>query len=596
MILQQMPPRSRNPEKKKGKKPTVKKATAKLQDLPRLKILPRELMPSVGTKSLKASIDSHLPNFYNAQEVLPSLSLLASENQILQSPLKSFTVSGEANTFFLNIVGEFADISGFKDLSLFVKKVHLIEPIPFMQGEYALPKDGALPQPAEGWQRTLAKIHDPYNEAYIDALCSATLSRLVELDKSPHWCRFYGTFNARADKHVYNITDEISSLKYERWFQKNKKAGVFTIRTVGEDHDVKPLVEIVEEGGAIECVDLESISGSIKSDVSECIEDDEPSTDDESSSVKSLAEPPVRISKLEDEDDSSVSDDGSDIQNECEYFSEFTNFPVQVTFHERCDGTMDALLDTEESTTDPLLIETKDQRWSAWIYQVIAALTVAQYYYGFVHNDLHTNNIMWCGTGETHLYYKLTGPSGTKYYKVPTYGRIMKVIDFGRASFWLKDREKLFITDSYADGNDASGQYNCEPYYDETEERVNPNASFDLCRLAVSIFDALYNEAPEPKKPMKTLSVEPDRVTFETTSEFYNLLWQWLTDDEGMNILRNPDDSERFPDFDLYKHIARHSKNCVPREQAQIPYFDTQYKIEKHHIPKDATIWEIPLQ
>ena len=203
---------------------------------------------------------------------------------------------------------------------------------------------------------------------------------------------------------------------------------------------------------------------------------------------------------------------------------------------------------------------------------------------------------MWCGTGETHLYYKLDGArGGTKYYKVPTYGRIMKIIDFGRASFWLKDREKLLITDSYAEGNDASGQYNCEPYFDKDEEVVNPNPSFDLCRLAISMFDALYEDAPSPKQPLNKLTSEDKRVTYETTSELYNILWMWLTDDEGKNILRNPDDSERFPDFDLYKYIARHAKNCVPREQAQIPFFDKQFRVEKHHIPKDTEVWELPL-
>jgi len=588
-----MPPKPR----KQPKKPKQQKAPPIPQSLPRLKILPRELMPTVGSRTLKPSIISQFTEFQKVQEVLPCLSLLGiGENQSLQSPLESFTINGSPNGYFLDISGNFRDVSGAANINLFAKRVHLIEPIAFMEGEYLLPQDGALPQSTQGWQHTLAKIHDPYNEAYIDALCSATLSRLVETNKSPHWCKFYGTFNARADTYMYNITSDISSIKYERWFQRNKKAGLFTIRVVGDDPDQKPLVEIVEEGGAIDCDDLESIASGSHSELSECVSES-PSTD-EDESVKSLAEPPVRISKLDsdDGDHENDSDADSEIQNECEYFAEFTNFPVQATLHERCEGTMDALLDIEENTKDPLLLETKEQRWSAWIYQVIAALSVAQYYYGFVHNDLHTNNIMWCGTGETHLYYKLEGArGGTKYYKVPTYGRIMKIIDFGRASFWLKDREKLLITDSYADGNDASGQYNCEPYFDKSEPVVNPNPSFDLCRLAISMFDALYEDTPEPKEPRNILTEEEDRVTLETKSELYNLLWLWLTDDEGKNILRNPDDSERFPDFDLYKYIARHAKGCVPREQAQIPYFDSMFRIEKHKIPEDAVLWELPL-
>jgi len=589
-----MPPK---PRKQVKKVKPVK--TPVPQSLPRLKILPRELMPIIGTRTLKASFESELTDFQKIQEVLPSLALLGSgENQHLQSPLESFTINGNPNGYFIDISGKFHDISGFAEIQVFSKRVHLVEPISYMEGEYLLPSDGALPQPESGWQNTLAKIHDPYNEAYIDALCSATMSRLVETNKSPHWCQFYGTFNGRADNYMYNITSDISSIKHERWFKRNKNAGLFTVRVVGEDPDQKPLVEVVAEGGDIECDDLESIASGSHSDVSECVSET-PSTDVEGDEITPLAEPPVRISKLDsDDDDEQDDDDDNDslASNEAEYFAEFKNFPVQVTLHERCDGTMDALLDIEENTKDALLIDTKDARWSAWIYQVIAALSVAQYYYGFVHNDLHTNNIMWCGTGETHLYYKLEGArGGTKYYKVPTYGRIMKIIDFGRASFWLKDREKLLITDSYAEGNDASGQYNCEPYFDKDEEIVNPNPSFDLCRLAISMFDALYEDAPPQKQPPTKLTSEDKRVTYETTSELYNILWMWLTDDEGKNILRNPDDSERFPDFDLYKYIARHAKNCIPREQAQIPFFDKQFRVEKHHIPNDVEVWELPL-
>ena len=260
---------------------------------------------------------------------------------------------------------------------------------------------------------------------------------------------------------------------------------------------------------------------------------------------------------------------------------------------ERCEGTMDALLDAEEADVDGVLADTKDARWSAWLVQVMAALTVAQYYYGFVHNDLHTNNIMWSTTEETHLYYKLVDDKGTRYLKVPTYGRLMKIIDFGRASFWLSDRSDLLITDSYAPDNDAWDQYNCPPYYDESQPRVDPNPSFDLCRLAVSMFDAVYPEQPPTKAPPTVMAKERGRITYQTESPLYNLLWKWLTDDEGKSIIRKPDDSERFPDFDLYKHIARHAKNCIPREEIQSEYFVDLYSVNSP--PADVKVWEVPL-
>jgi len=643
---QQMPPRRHQGPKKGGPARKHKEAsvTPPPMVLPRVQSLPRELMPFIGHVTLKESFDSQIVEFTKTQQVFPPLQLIKENPSYnLKSPISSFTLSGEPDGYFIQINAEFNDISGTKDLKIFLKRVHLLEPILAMQSLYAMPNDGALPSADNSWQKTLAKIHDGYNEAYIDVLCAATLSRLVETNKSPHFIRFYGTLNARAEKYLYNITGEISSLRHERWFKKNKREGVFSICVIGEDPYQKPLVNIHDEGGAIDCQVLEDdlleeVNRDNDSD-SDC-HSDTPSTD-EDAPLEMLSERPVRLTKLDsptkdnnsDFDKSRSSADSESSQSNAsskrsrnsesnkiyteetdeeieenyssassahgstaEFFAELKNFPVQVSLLECCEGTMDAMLDVEESTNDEQMINTKDARWSAWIYQVISALVVAQHYYGFIHNDLHTNNIMWVSTTETHMYYKLICPNNViKYYMVPTFGKLMKIIDFGRASFWLKDRSKLLIPDCFSDGNDADGQYNCEPYYNESEPKVEPNPSFDLCRLAISMFDALYNETPSIKTPIKIQAQESGRVSYETESELYNLLWGWLTDDTGKNILRNPDDSERFPDFDLYKYIARHAKQCIPYIQAQHPYFDKQYRINKEKIPVGAQIWDLPL-
>ena len=46
---------------------------------------------------------------------------------------------------------------------------------------------------------------------------------------------------------------------------------------------------------------------------------------------------------------------------------------------------------------------------------------------------------MYQRTDKTYLYYKFNNI----YYKVPTYGYIFKIIDFGRAIFTFKN--KLFL-------------------------------------------------------------------------------------------------------------------------------------------------------
>jgi hypothetical protein len=158
--------------------------------------------------------------------------------------------------------------------------------------------------------------------------------------------------------------------------------------------------------------------------------------------------------------------------------------------------------------------------------------------------------------------------------KVPTYGKIMKIIDFGRASFTLPEPAGFFISDAFYPGNDAGTQYNCEPFYDASEgKKVEPNPSFDLCRLAVSLLESLFPERPAARTPIRTMSKEGAKLYTETTSDVYNLLWEWLQDDHGKNMLRKPDGEERYPDFGLYRAIATDVHRAVPARQIEKALF-----------------------
>jgi hypothetical protein len=257
------------------------------------------------------------------------------------------------------------------------------------------------------------------------------------------------------------------------------------------------------------------------------------------------------------------------------------------------------MLDDEgELVGAPRNTEAWEQRWIAWTFQIVAALSAAQGALGFTHNDLHTNNVMWCGTGETHLYYHVTGaPGGDRWYKVPTYGRIMKIIDFGRATFrppiLAPAGKHVWLPDAYAPGADAWGQYNFGPYLNREEPKVMPNKSFDLCRLAVAILDTLWLDKPDDAPGRKVLTRETGRTTYETVSPLWNLLWLWLTDKEGRNVLVNPDDTERYPQFELYCAIARNVVNAVPAQQLTLPLFDRAFRVPKRDVPADAHVWRV---
>jgi hypothetical protein len=103
--------------------------------------------------------------------------------------------------------------------------------------------------------------------------------------------------------------------------------------------------------------------------------------------------------------------------------------------------------------------------------------------------------------------------------------------------------------------------------------------------------EGLFPEIPDDKEDGKILSDEPHKTVNETTSDLFNILWTWLIDVEGNNILINDENEERFPDFDLYVHIATSCKNCVPKEQIYKKPF-SKFMIDTK-IPKDVKLYPL---
>lgn len=496
-----------------------------------------------------------------------------------------------------------------------VRMMHLVEPVDVMSGDYVLPSDGALPAFRAGWQRALRKINDPYNEAYTDAVFACMASRLVETERSPHFCRFYGTFAGRAPSYTYNITDDMQDIEKEPWFHEGQTKGEFDILVVdpynpesvapfsfySESRPVKPVLSSsssITEDEADDETESEGAGSESESSVDDSVGRLEEIDDLVADGEAIVHRRPDRLRLTRVSGSGSTSTDSE--EDDLEFRAVFRNFPVQFTVLERCDGTMDDLMEDEideEASAD--MQETKEARWTAWMFQVIAALTTAQSTYDFVHNDLHTNNVMWCGTGITHLYYKITGAAGgDRVYRVPTYGRIFKIIDFGRATFRpptasASKKSAVWIPDAYAPGADAEGQYNCGHYFKAGAPKIGPNRSFDLSRLAVAILDTLWLDQPAEREPKKVLTREPGLIQHETVSPLWNLLWLWLTDDKGRNVLRLPNGEERYPEFDLYCAIARDVHNAVPAAQLTLPLFDSAFKVRAKDVPADVKIWNL---
>ena len=240
----------------------------------------------------------------------------------------------------------------------------------------------------------------------------------------------------------------------------------------------------------------------------------------------------------DDDDDGDDDDDDDDDQGE-DVFININNFPVQMICLEKCEGTLDELLEQGNVSS---------KMGIAFMFQIVMTLLIYQNVFHMTHNDLHTNNIMYVSTSEEFLYYKFKNVK----YKVPTYGYIFKIIDFGRSIYEIKG--KRFCSDSFAPRGDGVTQYNCPPFMNINKPLVEPNQSFDICRLGCSIYDFILDSCA----PIKAKKMTP----------FQNLINDWCKNDRGLNIMyKGKNGDERYPGFKLYKMIARQVHDKTPEMQ-----------------------------
>lgn len=453
------------------------------------------------------------------------------------------------------------------DISGFCKITHLLDAYRMMQGNYPMSQHPALPAPGKKSAKVYSKVHDPHNQAYVDAVASYMLSKFREGDHSPHFSLFYGSYLAIANKYYYNITEDFQDMRFESWFWRKREQGLFKL--IGYQGDSllpedDPLMEAPD--------DLSSTDSSSESSISELNVSQLDAVSVGSGSLESASISTTSQAKSEDQGESGSEDESeSDSDYESEesldkditLFAALSDFPTMLIFLEANKATMDSLLEDDCPHMTAVIGSPEwEAQWSAWVFQVIAALCQIQSLWAMTHNDLHSNNILWTPTDKEFLYYKTRDG---RFWKVPTYGKLFRIIDFGRAIY--THNGTLCISDDYWPENDAGTQYNFGPLYDPSQPRVYPNPSFDLCRLAVSIVEGLFLEIPPDIKGGLVLSRETDRVQHETVSPLFNVMWSWMIDDDGRNVLWDADQSERYPGFDLYRVIAQKVKHAVPREQ-----------------------------
>jgi hypothetical protein len=505
------------------------------------------------------------------------------EGQLQSDNLFFKTVEFEGSgSCFIQTIGKKAKRKAY------CKVTHLLDPVRTVQAYYA--------HPEKGERRRKEKSENPMNQAYVDALANYLLGQLRERNISPHFCLFYGGFQAVAEKYRYNITDEFESYRKYKDFWVKKHKGLFDLSlSADDDSDVGDSEWILKTpASSLRSTPFSYTThkspNSTRSHISldEEIIDISGNTTVELESIASI--PGEALSTTSEEDTLEESDEDSEDESEdggLNVYVDFKDYPVMLIFQEEMEGVLDDLLEDEEEVGAEQGSPEWEEKWTAWTFQIIAALCVAQGVLGFTHNDLHTNNIVWTATDQPWLFYK--SRDGT-VWRIPTYGKLFRLIDFGRAIFHVGDT--WFVSDDYEKGGDAEGQYFFGNLLKEGKPEVYPNPSFDLCRYAVSVIDALYPDMPAENLDGGILSKEDSWEIRETESSLWNLLWSWLIDEHGKNVLKDEDGTERFPDFDLYSHISAHIKDAKPQEQIRKELF-RKYQIAAKEIGDWETMYPL---
>ena len=524
-----------------------------------------------------------------------------------------------------------------KDKVVFMKFAPLLDPIKFMTGKYHMTDNNNLQEqtylynlpsieqqdvkdiPNNNNNKVHSKLLNINNSAYVDSFFVYLSSTLLHNTNFIHGLDYYGSFLGIKKNYTFNICDDLDYLVQSDYFNKNKNV-LFEVDDENYDYESnnqyssKNLKKIIigdqsNDGNENIILDVADINNTMqelddifcdngcddniinKSDLE--IDLQEISLDNNTSNLpfektntslrsssscssrtsytsdaskKSLSENDDRDNQCESCDtydeipdlvnvDNNNNNNNNEQDNNTEYTSydseseyieaRIPEFPVELICMESCENTFDDLIASNELT---------EEEWLSAFMQIIMILLTYQKTFSFTHNDLHTNNVMYNCTDKKYVYYCYKN----QYYKVPTFGRLFKIIDFGRAIY--KYKGNLFCSDSFENGGDAATQYNTEPYFNDKKSRIDPNYSFDICRLACSIFDYLVEDISNVKY-------------LENKNPIVKLVAEWCSDDKGINLLYKANGEDRYPEFKLYKMIARCSHNHTPENQLTRPEF-----------------------
>jgi hypothetical protein len=501
-------------------------------------------------------------------------------NKTLQGNIYGFVVDKK-------IYMESQDFNAYKNyikcIPIFIKSNPLLDVVYYMEGKY----ENNSKTPCISSYITNKKINSINNNAYIEVICAYFLNLLNESKKTSLFPYYFGSFNGVADNYTHDISEDYPLLIDCDWFSEDSdKYEIIRNNNLEEFDDLsfknfskidydeeKKLQEDINENNASEIdsnidsdIELENVFSNQKKskgnkiknlseiqEISNLIKKNKKKRDKSGKKIENMDSEDSDSDDYsdvdtDDSDDSSLfSSNASCIMNET--FVNIKNFPVQILCMERFDITLTKLV--KEGL--------QNQDWKTILFEVCFGMAVAQKQFSFIHNDLHSDNIMFKSIEKEFKYYYFVEED--KYFKVPTHKRETKVIDFARGI--LKVGKKTYFSDVFKKDGDAGGQYN---YLNKITNFRNKkfNLSFDLARLGTTINEYLCGN-----------------IELLETFKFVN---SWCIDKHGNNF-NNMDD-----DFSLYIQICEKARNAVPKDQLSSPYF-SEFIIEKNEIPKKEHIY-----
>ena len=208
--------------------------------------------------------------------------------------------------------------------------------------------------------------------------------------------------------------------------------------------------------------------------------------------------------------------------------------PVQLIFQESLKFRLDEILAHEGYCA---------KIWKSYLFQVLSALSIVYQKYRLCHNDLHIGNVMYSATRHKYLYY--TNSNGN-IYRVPTYGKILKLIDWGRATLTYHGQEYSNLC--FSCEGDAFSQFNWNDQIIPSRPLQKPHVGIDIVLFVHSL---ATSQSQLPKDTFTqychhlcTLPVVGDIIT------------------KHQNL-----------SFKLYQDVSKHAGHLTPQQQLAHPIF-----------------------